>query len=917
MATSTPTPSTAEIAVIGMSARFPDAPDLDRFWRNLVEGRSAVREVTRWPAEEFYHPDPRRADRSYSRWGALLDDVDRFDPLFFAISPKEAERMDPQQRLLLEETWRAVEDAGYAREDLAGSRCGVYVGYNGNDYLRTVEATEPLSAHAFLGNSEAILAARLSYLWDLRGPCITVNTACSSSLTALHLAAEALRSGEVDTAIVAGVMVMNTPLFYHLASRAQMLSPTGACRTFDAAADGFVPGEGVGVVVLKRLDTALGDRDHVHAVVVGSGLNQDGQTNGITAPNGAAQTALETEVYDRFGVRPERIGYVEAHGTGTRLGDPIEVAALTEAFRRYTDRTGFCAIGSVKTNIGHTLATAGMAGLIKLVLCVREGMHVPSLNFREGNDLIGLPNTPFYVNTRSRPWHEPDGPRYGAVSAFGFSGTNAHVVVREAVEVATPAEASARPAYLVGLSGHTDQALRDRAGDLLRWLESATTTPQLRDVAFTTLVGRAHHRRRAAWVVRDIAGLIDSLRAWLAGDTAGLPARSLPVETAQRMCAEAAHGPDPTDALSALAAGYRAGADLSWRQLFVGERCRRLPLPTYPFAGQRYGLTPVGQASRPDAECPHPMISASRVDPTGRRVAVDLDGSEFYIRDHVVAGIPTLPGAAVLELARAAGELATDAPVVELRRVTWTRAVTVDRPRVLHVSVAATARPGVLDVAVRDPEAADGHSTYASGQVVVAPAGADPRRPVVDLDAVLRRCTRRVDGVDLYRSFADAGIRYGPTFQTIRALHCADDEVLAELALPDGTPTAGLRLHPALVDGAMQAISGLFPAAEAWTAGPRIPFTVGRVAAHTGTEQVRYAHVLPVAQRSRFAVTLLDDSGTPVVTLGDVVLRPVRTPVAEPPPKAPDEERLTELLRRLHAGQAEVHEVKREWETLS
>ncbi|MGC4746935.1 SDR family NAD(P)-dependent oxidoreductase [Micromonospora sp. DT201] len=921
-AASPPVPGNAEIAVIGMSARFPDAPDLGRFWRNLIEGRSAVREVTRWPAAEFYDPDPRRTDRSYSRWGALLDDVDRFDPLFFAISPKEAERMDPQQRLLLEETWRALEDAGYAREDLAGSRCGVYVGYNGNDYLRTVEAVEPLSAHAFLGNSEAILAARLSYLWDLRGPCITVNTACSSSLTALHMAAEALRSGEVDTAVVAGVMVMNTPLFYHLASRAQMLSPTGACRTFDAGADGFVPGEGVGVVVLKRLDAALRDRDHVHAVVVGSGLNQDGQTNGITAPNGAAQTALETEVYDRFGVRPERIGYVEAHGTGTRLGDPIEIAALTEAFRRHTDRTEFCAIGSVKTNIGHTLATAGMAGLIKLILCVREGMHVPSLNFREGNDLIGLPDTPFYVNTRSRPWHEPHGPRYGAVSAFGFSGTNAHVVVRQAVEAATPVEPSARPCYLVGLSGHTDQALRTRAEDLLRWLESTATAPEIRDVAFTSLVGRAHHRRRAAWVVRDTAGLIDGLRGWLEGDPAGQSAEPLPIAEAQRRCAEAVGGPDREGALAALAAGYRAGVDPSWRQVFAGESCRRLPLPTYPFAGQRYRLDPADPAVREAGSRAHPMITANLTAnltaAPGQPFAVDLDGAEFYVRDHIVAGTPTLPGAAVLELARAAGEVAAGAPVVGLRRVTWTRAVTVDPSRMLHVGVTASARPGVLDFAVRDPRAADEHVPYATGQIVVAPDVVQARHPVVDVDAVLRRCTRRVDGVDLYRGFTDAGIRYGATFRTIRALHCAQDEVLAELVLPDGTPTAGLHLHPSLVDGGMQAISGLFPSAEAWTAGPQIPFTVGSVDAYASTEHVRYAHVVPAAGRARFAVTLLDDSGAVLVRLGDVVLRPVtRTPVAGPPPTVPNEERLTELLRRLHAGQAEVHEVKREWETLS
>ncbi len=312
---------------------------------------------------------------------------------------REAEAMSPQQRVFLEQAWNALENAGYGRRSLAGRRCGVFVGAAPDGY--GVQDTDSLSS---LGGSLAILSARISYLLDLKGPSLPLDTACSSSLVAVHLACQSLLAGDCDMALAGGVSILMTDGRLHsFLDDAGMLSPTGRCHTFDAAADGFVPGEGVGVVVLKRLDAALADGDAVLGVIKASGINQDGRSSGITAPNGPAQTALELAVYARAGVSPDAIGLVEAHGTGTQLGDPIEVQALSEAFRRATDRVGFCALGSVKTNIGHTLTAAGVAGLIKALLALRHGTIPPSLNFAAENPQIAFARLPFFVPRQAMP----------------------------------------------------------------------------------------------------------------------------------------------------------------------------------------------------------------------------------------------------------------------------------------------------------------------------------------------------------------------------------------------------------------------------------------------------------------------------------------------------------------------------------
>ena len=354
-----------------MAGRFAKSDDLEAFWRNIAEGRDCIDVVpkTRWDIERYYQAGEAAPGKTYSRWMGALDDHDRFDAGFFNVSPREARAMDPQQRVFLEACWHGIEHAGYNPRALAGTRCGVFAGCSHGDY-HLGSPQDRLSGQGFTGAAPSILSARIAYLLDLHGPSLSIDTACSSSLVAIAAACDSLASGGCDTALAGGVNVMSGPSMQIMTAQVGMLSPDGRCFSFDARANGIVNGEGVGVVMLKRLADAERDGDCIHAVIEGWGVNQDGRTNGITAPNADSQTRLEQEVYDRFGIDPAGIRLIEAHGTGTPLGDPIEVAGLKAAFAKYTRATGFCALGSVKSNIGHCLTAAGVSGFLKAALSI-------------------------------------------------------------------------------------------------------------------------------------------------------------------------------------------------------------------------------------------------------------------------------------------------------------------------------------------------------------------------------------------------------------------------------------------------------------------------------------------------------------------------------------------------------------------
>ena len=612
------------IAIIGMSGRFAESESLEAFWDHLAQGDDLVKPVSRWRPEDCVISGT--ASQGYCSHGSFIDSIDRFDPAFFGISPLEAPYMDPQQRIFLEEAWRALEDAGHAGKGVHEKQCGVYLGCGSSQYDRL--AAEAMPAHAFQGNSQSVTSARISYCLNLQGPAITIDTACSSSLVAIHLACQGLWTRETEMALAGGVFLQPTPGFYQVANRGGMLSPDGKCYSFDARANGFVPGEGVGVVVLKRLRDALADRDHIHGVIAGSGINQDGKSNGLIAPNGRAQERLERAVYDRFKINPDTIQVVEAHGTGTVLGDSVEYGAITRAFREHTDRKQFCALGTVKTNIGHASTAAGVAGVLKLLLSLKHRQIPPSLHFEKANAAIDLEGGPFYVNTRLREW-EVDGNqrRRAAVSSFGFSGTNAHVVIEEAPAVVRAAVEP--PACLVVLSARSAEQVKQQARDLVAHLER---NPELSmtDTSFTLFTGRMHRSHRLACVARNRLDLIQALGQWVETGTSsqvqtgelqeGKFRERVSLKKFGNYCIEECiNAPDAggyIENLEAVADLYVQGYSLDFHALFPQD-VRRVPLPTYPFARERYWLEVTSDAApreRVRAAAPAAMLPAPRAE---------------------------------------------------------------------------------------------------------------------------------------------------------------------------------------------------------------------------------------------------------------------------------------------------------------
>ncbi|MEM7308295.1 MAG: type I polyketide synthase [Planctomycetota bacterium] len=523
----TPTPEerpdgAEPIAVIGLGCRFPGAPSPTAFWDLLREGRDAVREVPpdRWNADAFYDPDPNAPGRTISRWGGFLDDVEGFDAAFFGISAREAAGIDPQQRLLLEVAWEALEDAGQVPKDLAGSSAGVFVGISTNDYS-FVQPRDPerIDAYWSTGSSLCIAANRLSYALDLRGPNVSIDTACSASLVALHYACLSLRAGECELAIAGGANLILSPAPAISFAKAGALAVDGRCKPFDASADGIVRGEGAGLVVLKPLSLALRDGDPIQAVVRGSAVNQDGATNGLTAPSRRAQEEVLRRACADGAVAPEDVQYVEAHGTGTLLGDPIELKALSAVFAKDRARMGPLAIGSVKSNLGHLESAAGVASLIKVVLALRERRLPPSLHFREPNPYASLEQLGLRVPTETEPWPEGDTPRAG-VSCFGFGGTNAHMVLEAPPEPkrgpASGAHREGRGAFLLPISARSEASLRRLAGAWGSMLDGADPAP-IAELCAAAALQRSHLDHRACFAFTSPAELRDGVQAYLAG----------------------------------------------------------------------------------------------------------------------------------------------------------------------------------------------------------------------------------------------------------------------------------------------------------------------------------------------------------------------------------------------------------------
>ena len=511
------------IAIIGIGCRFPGANGPEAFWNLLREGVDAITEIPpdRFDVGDVYDPKPGMPGKLNTKWGGFLEGVDEFDPYFFGISSREASAMDPQQRVLLEVTWEAIEDAGLVPEKLDAGRVGVFSGTCNSDYGSLLEDPAGIDIYVAGGNALSVLSGRLSYALGLQGPSMTVDTACSTSLVAVHLACQSLHSGESTVALAGGVNLIFSPEPYMAFSSAQMLASDGHCKFADSRADGFVRSEGAGVVVLKPLSAALADGDTVYAVIRGSAVNNDGDSGGLLmTPSRPGQEAVFAEAYRSAGVSPGEVQYVEAHGTGTSVGDPVEMQALGAVVGEGRHEEDPCVVGSVKTNIGHTEGAAGVAGLIKTSLALKHKTIPPSLHLREPNPNIPWQDLPLTVQRELGPWPDSPGPARAGVSSFGISGTNAHVVLEEAPE-APPAETGvSTTAHLLPLSAHSPEALADTARAYVGFLrgEEGADSP-LEDVCYTAGVRRTHHAHRLALVGGSREQLVEHLEAYLEGES--------------------------------------------------------------------------------------------------------------------------------------------------------------------------------------------------------------------------------------------------------------------------------------------------------------------------------------------------------------------------------------------------------------
>jgi len=836
------------IAIVGLSGRYPEAVDVETYWENLRTGKDCITEVPkeRWDWREYFSEDRHAGGHHSSKWGGFISGVDEFDPLFFNISPVEAELVDPQERLFLQHAWMAIEDAGYTRaglqtpheKDLAG-QVGVYVGVMYNEYQLFGAESGAHGKRMGVPGSTASIANRVSYALNLHGPSMTLDTMCSSSLTAIHIACADLKLGRTSLAIAGGVNVSIHPNKYLVLSAGQFISGDGHCQSFGEGGDGYIPGEGVGVVVLKRLSDAKRDGDHIYGLIRGSALTHGGKTNGYTVPSPQAQTSAISRALTEAKVDARHVSYIEAHGTGTKLGDPIEVAALSKAFHQYTQDTEFCRIGSAKSNIGHCESAAGIAGLTKVLLQMQHRQIVPSLHSAQLNPHIDFPATPFVVNQELRPWDQPviDGrpvSRIAGISSFGAGGSNAHMIIEEYPQAVRQPVPVAK-AVLV-LSAKTPQQLRQRAADLLRHLRPRLDTIDLAAVAYTLQVGREAMEERLGVVVSSAEELAGKLQAYLDGDAEvegihqgrvvrGIEALSLfstDSDLKEAIDKWIAHGK-----LSKLLELWVNGMDLDWSRVYGEVKPARISLPAYPFAKDRYWIDLTALPGAGSAVL-HPFLHANTSDLDEQRYSSTFTGAEFFLADHRVQAngqtLRVLPGVACLEMARAAIERALpakpSATTIELRNVVWAEPVIVTEARQIHIAL--TNDGDAIDYEIYSANG-DEETVHGQGHAVLVEASAPPPLDLTQLRAQMNQ--ERMDAAVLYAACAAMGLSYGPSFQSVSVVHRGSDQLLAELRLPRNvTDTAkDYVLHPSLMDGALQACVALLGASPEQ---PRVPFAL-------------------------------------------------------------------------------------------
>ncbi|WP_368650522.1 SDR family NAD(P)-dependent oxidoreductase [Bacillus inaquosorum] len=832
-----PSEAAGDIAIIGMAGRYPKANNIHEFWNNLKEGKDCISEIpeSRWDWRRF-EGITSPSGKDISKWGGFIDDPDCFDPQFFRITPREAETMDPQERLFLETCWETIEDAGYTPKTLAKPKgrnkrhhVGVFAGVMHKDYT-LVGAEEASAENVFpLSLNYAQIANRVSYFCNFHGPSMAVDTVCSSSLTAVHLALESIRHGECDVALAGGVNLSLHPNKYMTYGVWDMFSTNGHCRTFGKDGDGYVPAEGIGAVLLKPLRQAEEDGDRIYAVIKGSAVNHVGTVSGISVPSPVSQADLIEKCLEKTGIDPRTISYVEAHGTGTSLGDPIEIQGLVKAFRQYTQDRQFCSIGSVKSNIGHAESAAGISGLSKVALQLHYQTLVPSLHSEELNPYVDFEKSPFYVQHEAETWKQPvikeNGkdlpyPRRAGISSFGATGSNAHIIVEEYIpqtaeqDVTLPSD-SEMPA-VIPLSARNQERLHVYAKRLLDFLHDGI---QIRDLAYTLQVGREPMEERVAFVADGIQELTGQLKAFIEGHETvqhcwmGRVSRGSDLS----LSAETVHKSLEQRNFDLIAEQWVNGASIDWKLLYDGKKPKRISLPTYPFEKVRYWVPKAEAAtdrSKREGHVLHPLLHQNVSDMSGVRFRSAFTGHEFFLKDHVIKGERVLPGAALLEMVRAAVEkaAANQFPTgFRLRNIVWVRPFAVTEQQAdIHIRLYPEDNGEIAFEICQEPESAEKEPVvYGQGSAVLCEAD---ESPVINIEELKANDKERIlSPSDCYDAYEDMGIHYGDSHRAIDSIYAGKNGVLAKLTMPSVISDTQdcYVLHPSMIDSAFQASIGL------------------------------------------------------------------------------------------------------------
>ena len=897
---------TPSVAIIGMSGRFPGARDLSEFWENIRDAKDCISEIPtdRWDWQAL-------ADKNLSdvKWGGFMDGVDEFDALFFGISPREAQLMDPQQRLLITYTWKALEDAGYAPHSLAGSDTAIFVGTGNSGYSDLLAMSGgKIEGYTSTGLVSSVGPNRISYLLNIHGPSEPIETACSSALVAIHRAVGVIEAGLSKMALAGGINTLLSAMTHVAFDKAGMLSPDGRCKSFGQNANGYVRGEGVGMLLLKSLTEAERDGDHIYGVIRGTAVNHGGRANSLTAPNPKAQAQLLEAAMRKAGVDPRTVSYIEAHGTGTELGDPIEVNGLKTAFKHLYEDTdifverqqeyqdAYCALGSVKSNIGHLELAAGAAGVIKTLLQFKHKTLAASLHSEPLNPHIKLAQSPFYLVHKTQPWlalksaQGVELPRRAGVSSFGFGGVNAHVVLEEYQPVSVAVEPQLGSVIVV-LSAKTQDALLRQQQGLLDYLNQTQRNISLQDLAYTLQVGRDAMAVRWATTVSEIHELKEKLaraidgeklidNVYVSGDKSSLEQYGLlnnDAEFHETILKWLSMGKNYK-----LAQLWAGGFKLDWRLLYGEVLPRRISLPTYPFAQQRCWVDIDPNAASQGALTQknnqqggtqlHPLLHQNTSTFSQQRFTSHFSGAEFFLADHRIGGMSILPGVAYLECALAGFAAAQQVPLAELsgvslKQVSWLRPAVAGETG-LSLNVVLQPRKQE-DVRFEISAADDAQQVYCRGVINM---GTPTECTKIDIAALQASLPQQLSVQACYDAYSAAGLEYGAGHQGLTRLYISPERVLGQLNLPatvQGEQEAYC-LHPSLLDSALQASIGLSLAAGE-SGGAQLPFALEQVTVYRACSQQMWVVVEQAQggseQLKKLNITLCDEAGQVCVKL--------------------------------------------------